>query len=109
MGVRSNFARLFSAAAAMAIALAAGSAAAADYPTKKEAPPAPAPIVVTPITPGFFVKAGFLYAVNQSSSKLSSQIAPGPAIRDSGARRDVQQCGDVGLGGRLLRDAECVD
>jgi outer membrane protein len=70
MGVRSNFARLFSAAAAMAIGLAVVSAAAADYPTKKKAPPAPAPVAVAPITPGFFVKAGFLYAVNQSSSKL---------------------------------------
>ena len=77
MGVRSNSTWLFRAATVMAAALAVGSAAAADYPTKKQAPPAPAPVVVAPITPGFFVKAGFLYAVNQSSSKLYSQIAPG--------------------------------
>jgi len=70
MGVQSNSAWLVRSAVVMAAALAVGSAAAADYPTKKKAPPAPAPVVVAPITPGFFVKAGFLYAVNQSSSKL---------------------------------------
>jgi outer membrane protein len=70
MGIRRNFAWLFRSVAIGAAVLAVTAAAAADYPTKKKAPPAPAPVVVAPVAPGFFVKAGFLYAINQSSSKL---------------------------------------
>jgi outer membrane protein len=69
MGIRHQSGGLFRSAVAAAIALAATAAAAADYPTKKAPPPAPAP-VVAPVPSGFFVKAGFLYAINQSSSKL---------------------------------------
>ena len=70
MGVQSNLVWFFRGAAVAAAALAATAAGAADYPTKK-APRAPAPApAVAPITPGFFVKAGLLYAINQSSSKL---------------------------------------
>lgn len=73
MGIRFQRAWLCGAASMLAIT----SASAADLPTTK-APPAPAPApVVAPITPGFFVKAGFLYAINQSSSKLYTQVAPG--------------------------------
>ncbi len=78
MGIRSNFAWLFRGAVVTAVALTVTAAAAADYPTKKKAPPAPAPAVVATITPGFFVKAGFLYAINQSSSKSYSQLVPIP-------------------------------
>lgn len=80
MGIRFRSAWLFRGAVAMAAALAVTAAAAADYPTKKAPPPAPAPVVMAPVTPGFFVKAGFLYAINQSSSKLYSQdlaLVPG--------------------------------
>jgi len=70
MSGRIHFSWLLRGGAATAIALAVTAAAAADYPTKKMAPLAPAPVVVAPVTPGFFVKAGFLYAINQSSSKL---------------------------------------
>jgi outer membrane protein len=80
MGVRSHSAWRFRAAAVMAAALAVGSAAAADFPTKKTAPPAPAPVVVAPVTPGFFVKAGLLYAINQSSSKLYAAGAQIPGV-----------------------------
>jgi outer membrane protein len=61
---------------AAAAALTVTAAAAADYPTQKAPPPAPAPVVAS-IPSGFFVKAGFLYAINQSSSKLYSQPALG--------------------------------
>jgi outer membrane protein len=78
MGDRYYFSWLFRGAVVAAGALAVTAAAAADYPTKKKAPPpAPAP-VVAPVPSGFFVKAGFLYAINQSSSKLYSQTTPGP-------------------------------
>ena len=70
MGGRTQFSWLFRCTALAAGALLATAANAADFPTKKMAPPAPAPVVVAPITPGFFVKAGLLYAINQSSSKL---------------------------------------
>ncbi len=53
--------------AAAATLAASATAAAADYPTKKAPPPAPAPVVVASVTPGFFVKAGFLYGINQTS------------------------------------------
>jgi outer membrane protein len=59
--------------------LASGSlAAAADLlPTHKDAPP-PAPIVLAPSP--FFVKLGFTYAINNSSSHLYSQGIPGGAL-----------------------------
>ena len=76
MGIRYQSAWLFRSAVAMAAALTVGAVAAADYPTRKAPPPAPAPVVVAPVTPGFFVKAGFLYGINQTSSKLYSQFTP---------------------------------
>jgi outer membrane protein len=77
MGIRFRTGWLFRCAVAAAAALAVNAVAAADYPTKKAPPPAPAPVVVASVTPGFFVKAGFLYAINQTSSKLYSQTPPG--------------------------------
>ena len=71
MGMRSDFSWLLRSGAATAALLAATSAFAADLPTQKT-PPASAP-VIGKVTPSFFVKAGFLYAINQSSSKLYSQ------------------------------------
>jgi outer membrane protein len=75
MGIRHQL--LLSAAMAGALA-ASATALAADYPTKKAPPPAPAPVVVASVTPGFFVKAGFLYAINQTSSKLYSGTLNNP-------------------------------
>ncbi len=77
MGIRYQSGWLFRCAVAVAAALTVTAAAAADYPTKKSPPPAPAPVAAAPVTPGFFVKAGFLYAINQTSSKLYSQGFPG--------------------------------
>jgi outer membrane protein len=76
--MRHQYGWLLRGAVAAAVALAVAAAAAADYPTEKS-PPAPAPVVVAPIAPGFFVKAGFLYGINQTSSKLYSQGFPGGA------------------------------
>lgn len=55
--------------AALGVALAATTAQAADLPSYKEAPPAP---VVDSFQP-FFVKVGFTYALNSSSSRLWGQ------------------------------------
>jgi hypothetical protein len=49
---------------------------AADLPTSKPAPAPPAPVVAP--QPGFFVKLAFTYAINTSTSKLYSQLAPIP-------------------------------
>ena len=107
MGIRSNFAWLFRGAVVTAVALTVTAAAAADYPTKKKAPPAPAPAVVAPVTPGFFVKAGFLYAINESSSKLyAARAVPELHCRP---QRDDRQCRNARLRGRLLRRAGLVD
>jgi outer membrane protein len=67
--------------AASLIGLSSG-ANAADLPTMK-APPAPAPVVVETTLP-FFVKLGFTYAINQSTSKIYSQspVALGAGIAD---------------------------
>ena len=100
MGNNFRFAWLSVAAAV----LAAGSAAAADLPTTKSLPLAPAPVMAT-VTPSFFVKAGFLYAINQSSSKLYA-VGIGQI---PGVWGDIQQRRDARLGGRLLCDAERVD
>jgi outer membrane protein len=54
---------------ALAAAMAATTALAADLPSYKEAPPAP---VVESFQP-FFVKVGFIYALNTSSSRLWGQ------------------------------------
>jgi outer membrane protein len=71
-------------------ALAVTAAVAADYPTKKAPPPAPAPApVVASVPSGFFVKAGFLYGINQTSSKLYSQ----GTIPGSGAQIEVPGVG----------------
>ena len=89
MGIRYQSAWLFRNAVAMAAALTVGAVAAADYPTRKAPPPAPAPVVVVPVTPGFFVKAGFLYAINNSSSKVYSQ----GTIPGTGAQIEVPGVG----------------
>lgn len=75
MGIRNQTAWLFRGVFAAAAGLAVTAAAAADLPTTKS-PPAPAPVVGT-VTPRFFVKAGFLYAINETSSKLYTEVAPG--------------------------------
>jgi outer membrane protein W len=80
MGIRFRTGWLSPCAVAAAATLAVNAVAAADYPTKKSPPPAPAPVVVTPVSPGFFVKAGLLYGINQTSSKLYSQGFPGGAL-----------------------------
>jgi outer membrane protein len=49
---------------------------AADLPTSKPAPALPAPAPPPPL--GFFVKLGFTYGINTSSSKLYSQQVPIP-------------------------------
>jgi outer membrane protein len=74
MGNRYQSAWLFRGVVAAVAALAVTAAVAADYPTKKAPPPAP---VVASVPSRFFVKAGFLYAINNSSSKLYSQPALG--------------------------------
>jgi len=73
-----NRSRIFSLGVAAAV-LAASAAAAADLPTTKSPPLAPAPVVAT-VPPSFFVKAGFLYAINQSSSKLYAAGAEIPGL-----------------------------
>jgi outer membrane protein len=49
---------------------------AADLPTSKPAPALPAP--APPLQLGFFVKLGFTYGINTSSSKLYAQQVPLP-------------------------------
>jgi len=71
MGIRHQSGWLSPCALAAATVLAVTAAAAADYPTKKAPPPAP---VVASVPSGFFIKAGFLYAINQSSSKLYAGV-----------------------------------
>jgi outer membrane protein len=87
----------------MAAALTVTAAAAADFPTKKE--PLPAPVaapapVVGSVLSGFFVKAGFLYAINQTSAKLSSQspLNPtGPEIPIAGVGATVGDVATLGV------------
>jgi outer membrane protein len=85
MGIRNQSTWLFRSAVVMAAALTVSAAAAADFPTKKAPLPAP---VVTPapvvgsVLSGFFVRAGFLYAINQSTSKLYAQPAPIPGLAE---------------------------
>ena len=78
MAIRHQSRWLVGCALGAATALTVTAAAAADFPTKKSSPPAPAPVVAS-VPSGFFVKAGFLYGINQTSSKLYSQPAPGLA------------------------------
>ena len=98
MGIQYQSGWLFSCAVAAAAALTVTAAAAADYPTKK-APP-PAPVVVAPVPSGFFVKAGFLYGINQTSSKLYSQspINPtGPEIPNVGVGATIGNVATLGF------------
>ena len=79
----------------------ASAAAAADLPTTKSPPPpAPAPVVAT-VTPGFFVKAGFLYAINNSSSKLYSQdllgLGTGPQFQIPGVGATIGNVATLGV------------
>ncbi len=98
MGGRILFSWLFRGAIGAAAALAATAAVAADLPVKKAPPaPAPAPVVAT-VTPSFFVKAGLLYAINQSSSKLYSQPAPGsPEQQVAGVGATVGNVATLGV------------
>jgi outer membrane protein W len=105
MGIRGNLAWLCRGACVAAGVLAVTAAAAADYPTKKAPPPAPAPApapVVTPVLSGFFVKAGFLYAINQSSSTVYSQTPSvsggfGPQIPVSGVNAKISNVATLGV------------
>jgi outer membrane protein len=84
-------------ALAAAAALTVTAAAAADYPTKKAPPPAPAPVVAS-VPSGFFVKAGFLYAINQTSSKQYSQPPGGGAeIQIPGVNATVGDVATLGV------------
>ncbi len=96
MGIRNNL--WVSAAMTGALAVSAA-AAAADYPTKKAPPPAPAPApVVAPVPSGFFVKAGFLYAINSSTSKVYAELAPGaPQQRVYGMGANISNVATLGL------------
>jgi outer membrane protein len=80
MGIGYQTGWLSRCAVAAAVALVVTGAVAADYPTKKAPPSAPAPVVAS-VPSRFFIKAGFLYAINSSSSKLYSQTAPGPGAQ----------------------------
>ena len=86
MGIRHQGGGVYRCALAAAAALTVTAAAAADYPTKKAPPPAPAPVVAS-VPSGFFVKAGFLYAINQTSSKQYSQNPPGGRRGNPDSRR----------------------
>ena len=98
MGIRNQSAWLFRGVVAAAVALVVTAAAAADYPTKKAPPPAPAPVVVAPVLSGFFVKAGFLYGINTSSSKLYSELTPGSGqIQVPGAGATVGNVATLGV------------
>jgi outer membrane protein len=87
----------------MAAALTVTAAVAADFPTKKA--PIPAPVatpapVVGSVLSGFFVKAGFLYAINQTSAKLYSQPAPIPGLaqeRVNGVGATVDNVATLGV------------
>jgi len=99
MGVRKLGDRIsFRWIAALTGAFAATAAAAADLPTTK-APPAPAPApVVASVLSGFFVKAGFLYAINSSSSKLYAEPLPGmPEQRLVGVGANISNVATVGF------------
>jgi outer membrane protein len=111
MGIRSSFAWLFRGAVVAVAALAVTAAAAADYPTKKKAPLASV-VVVAPVTPGFFVKAGFLYAINQTSSKLYSQLLPIPGSSELpvGAGATISNIATLGFeAGYYLRPDLSID
>jgi len=104
MGIRNQSAWLFRGAVAMAAALTVTAAAAADFPTKKA--PLPAPVaapapVVGSVLSGFFVKAGFLYAINQTSAKLYSQAplsgGTGPQLQLPGAGATVDNVATLGV------------
>jgi outer membrane protein len=99
MGIRGNLAWLCRGAFVAAGALAVTAAAAADYPTKKAPPPAPAPApVVAPVPSGFFVKAGFLYAINSSTSRLYAEPALGyPQQRIEGVGANISNVATLGL------------
>jgi outer membrane protein len=97
MGIRYQSAWLFRGAIIAAAALAVTAAAAADYPTKKAPPPAPAPVVAS-VPSGFFVKAGFLYGINQTSSKLYSEPGVGlPQQRVDGVGATVSNVATLGV------------
>jgi outer membrane protein len=100
MGDRYYFSWLLRGAVVAVGALAVTAAAAADYPTKKKPPPPPPAPVVAPVPSGFFVKAGLLYAINQSSSKLYSQspINPtGPEIAIPGVGATIGNVATLGV------------
>jgi outer membrane protein len=79
--------------------LALGSVAhAADLAQTKKAPPPPPPPVVAAPSP-FFVRLGFLYAVNSSSSKLYSQVTPGvnPQVQLPGVGANIGNVATLGF------------
>ena len=92
---------LFRDLVAAATALAVTAAAAADYPTKKTPPPAP---VVGTVTPRFFVKAGFLFTINNSSSKtlFANPFQGLPGIQVIRRGRYNGNVATLGLGNRLF-------
>jgi outer membrane protein len=100
MGIRHQGGGVYRCALAAAAALTVTAAAAADYPTKKAPPPAPAPVVAS-VPSGFFVKAGFLYAINQTSSKQYAQNpflgGTGPEIQIPGVNATVGDVATVGV------------
>jgi outer membrane protein len=72
-------------------------AVAADLAPTKKAPPPPPPPVVAPSP--FFVRLGFLYAVNSSSSKLYTQAAPGvnPQVLIPGVGANIANVATLGF------------
>lgn len=91
--VRSVFTASIIAIAASAFGATLGQA--ADLlPTTKAAPLAPAEAPLSP----FFVKFGFVYGINTSSSKLSSEAAPGgPEFPIPGVGANIANVATVGM------------